>query len=109
MFVSFGLPTPDDQYVYVFQDKSEGGKKRTIIYRWKEIEEIALRKVLNMDIGLEIITVDKKLKSFNLLTTDRTSILFDQLDIINKLAKKKDKDGKNTTTFKLIRNLKNEF
>ena len=66
MFVSFGLDTPADQ-VYVKQQTIFGKKKRLIL-RWREIEEIACRKLLNIDIGLEIQTLDKRIKSFNLIT-----------------------------------------
>ena len=43
-----------------------------------------------MDIGVEITTIDKKLKSFNLLTTEKTAQFFEQLEIIHKATKKRD-------------------
>lgn len=66
MFISFGLDTPSDQ-IYIKQ-QTILGKKKKLILRWRDIEEIACRKLLNIDIGLEIQTMDKKIKSFNLLT-----------------------------------------
>jgi hypothetical protein len=59
-----------------------------------------------MDIGVEIITVDKKLKSFNLLTTKVSTEFFKQLENFNKAYKA---NGKEQTIFKLIKNLKTEF
>lgn len=55
-----------------------------MILRWRDIEEIAVRKVCNLDIGLEIQTTDKKLKSFNLVTMSAKKRFFQLLDIIHK-------------------------
>ena len=52
MFVSFGLDTPSN-HIYVKQ-QTILGKKKKLILRWRDIEEIACRKLLNLDIGLEI-------------------------------------------------------
>ena len=52
MFVSFGLDTPSDQ-IYIKQ-QTILGKKKKLILRWRDIEEIACRKLLNIDVGLEI-------------------------------------------------------
>ena len=68
LFVSFGLDTPKDKYVYV---KSQTIKKtKTKILRWSEIEEIVCRKFMNIDVGLDIYTKYKKCKSFNLITLE---------------------------------------
>ena len=77
MFVSFGLDTPSDR-IYVKQ-QTILGKKKKLILRWRDIEEIACRKLLNLDIGLEIQTMDKKIKSFNLLTIPDKKRFFDQV------------------------------
>ena len=76
MFVSFGLDTPSN-YIYVKQ-QTILGKKKKLILRWRDIEEIACRKLLNLDIGLEIQTMDKKIKSFNLLTIPNKARFFNR-------------------------------
>lgn len=79
LFVSFGLSTPKD-HLYVSK-QTIFGKKKKLILRWKDIEEVACRKVLNIDVGLEIQTMDKKIKSFNLLTIPDKKRFFSQLEI----------------------------
>ena len=51
--------------------------------RWRDIEEIACRKVCNLDIGLEIQTIEKKIKSFNLVTLQDKKRFFSQLETIH--------------------------
>ena len=83
MFVSFGLDTPEDQ-IYAKQ-QTILGKKKKLILRWRDIEEVACRKLLNLDIGLEIQTTDKRIKSYNLLNLADKKRFFLQLEIIRKL------------------------
>ena len=48
------------------QQQQKCFKKRKLIYRWRDIERITCRKVLNNNIGIDVQTVEKKVKSFNL-------------------------------------------
>ena len=78
LFVSFGLPIPKDKYVYVKQQSIS--KKKKVILKWNEIEEVVCRKFLNIDIGLDIYTKYKKCKSFSLVTLEQAESFFKQIE-----------------------------
>ena len=52
MFAAFALPTPK-KYAYVIND-SKVMRKKKLILRWRDIEEVTFRKYLNMPIGVDI-------------------------------------------------------
>ena len=60
------MQTPNDQ-IYVLHGEPSN-KKKQLILKWNEIEEIRCRMVLNLEIGVEVLTRDKRLKSYNLVT-----------------------------------------
>lgn len=82
MFAAFALPTPK-KYAYVIND-SKVMRKKKLILRWRDIEEVTFRKYLNMPIGVDIQTNDKRLKSFNLMTAEKRKKFHVQLDQIRK-------------------------
>ena len=89
LFISFGLSTPEE-YPYVHQGEPTF-KKKKLILRWRDIEEVSCRKVLNLEIGIEIQTLDKRIKSFNLLTLNHKKRFFTQLEAIAIKKQKQDR------------------
>lgn len=77
VFLSFGLPCPEDddevpvndkKYKFRSNDKDFKGDARKLIYRWHEIEEILVKPFFGPTVGVEIYISDKKSFTFNLLS-----------------------------------------
>ena len=65
-FISFGEHTSQEE-IFRSNDCDMSIKKKQLIYRWDEIEEIIIKRCYGPQIGVELYTIDKKHKTFNLL------------------------------------------
>jgi len=79
-FISYGQKTPEDlTYANCKDDILE---KRTVIYKWNEIEELFKKKFSNLYIAVDIFTIYKKNKTFNLTTLEKADRFFKLIDQI---------------------------
>ena len=58
--------------------------RQELILKWDQIEEIMRKKVLNVNQGIDIMTVDKKCYTFNLCTIENCSVFMKNIEELKK-------------------------